>query len=134
MGEPAPFALGVTIFGSERKARELVPQLDAGVAMINDVIVPAAHPEVALAARGASGFGATRGAEGLLEMTRPKVVTVSRARRPLHLAAPRERTAPSCSPLTRRRRMAAAGARGCARSRPCSVTFVASVIEGVDVR
>jgi hypothetical protein len=53
--------------------------------MINDVIVPAAHAEVAIAARGASGFGATRGAEGLLEMTRPKVVTATRARRPLHL-------------------------------------------------
>jgi acyl-CoA reductase-like NAD-dependent aldehyde dehydrogenase len=81
----APFALGVTIFGAERKARALVPRLVAGVAMINDVIVPAAHPEVSLAPRRASGFGVTRGAEGLLEMTRPKVTTLSRARWPLHL-------------------------------------------------
>lgn len=88
----APFALGVTIFGSERKARELVPRLAAGVAMINDVIVPAAHPEVSLAARRASGFGVTRGADGLLEMTRPKVTTLSRARWPLHLKPQGERS------------------------------------------
>ncbi|RPI58154.1 MAG: aldehyde dehydrogenase family protein, partial [Lysobacterales bacterium] len=89
----SPFALGVTIFGSERKARELVPRLAAGVAMINDVIVPAAHPEVSLAARRASGFGVTRGADGLLEMTRPKVTTLSRARWPLHLKPQGERSA-----------------------------------------
>ena len=29
--------------------------------MINDAIVPAAHAEVPIAARGGSGFGATRG-------------------------------------------------------------------------
>jgi acyl-CoA reductase-like NAD-dependent aldehyde dehydrogenase len=87
------FALGVSIFGSEREARELVPRLAAGVAMINDVIVPAAHPEVSLAPRRASGFGATRGADGLLEMTRPKVTALSRARWPLHLRPQREGTA-----------------------------------------
>jgi acyl-CoA reductase-like NAD-dependent aldehyde dehydrogenase len=81
----APFALGVTIFGPERRARELVPRLAAGVAMINDAIVPAGHAAVPIAARGGSGFGATRGREGLLEMTRPKAVTATRARRPLHL-------------------------------------------------
>jgi aldehyde dehydrogenase (NAD+) len=87
----SPFALGVTIFGSERRARELVPQLNAGIAMINDTIVPAGHARVPIAARGGSGFGATRGPEGLLAMTRLKAVTATRARRPFHLLG----TAPS---------------------------------------
>ena len=89
-----PFALGVTIFGPERRARELVPQLAAGVAIINDAIAPAGHGALPIAARGGSGFGATRGREGLLEMTRPKAVTATRARRPLHLMSGAERSAP----------------------------------------
>ena len=41
LANQSSFALGATIFGSERKARELAARLVAGVAMINDVIVPA---------------------------------------------------------------------------------------------
>ena len=36
---------------------------------------PVAHPEVALAGRGASGFGAARGLAGLMEMVQPKVIS-----------------------------------------------------------
>jgi acyl-CoA reductase-like NAD-dependent aldehyde dehydrogenase len=80
-----PFRLGATIFGDERAARRIARSLDVGVVMINDAVVPAAHPAVPLAARGASGFGTTRGTEGLLAFTRPKAIVGNRARRPLHL-------------------------------------------------
>ena len=59
----------------------------AGVVTINDVIVPTADPRVPFGGRGHSGFGVTRGAEGLLEMTAPKaLLSVRRGRR--HLDAP----------------------------------------------
>lgn len=80
-----PFRLGAIVFGGERAALEIAKRLDAGVVIINDAVVPAAHPAVPIAARGTSGYGATRGAEGLLELTRPKAVVTCRARRPFHL-------------------------------------------------
>jgi hypothetical protein len=49
---------------------------------INDLIVPSADPRLPFGGRGASGFGTTRGLEGLMEMTVPKAVTTSRGRRP----------------------------------------------------
>jgi acyl-CoA reductase-like NAD-dependent aldehyde dehydrogenase len=79
------FALGATIFGAVREARNLATQLDAGVVMINDAIVPAAHPALPIAPRRGSGFGVTRGPEGLLAFTRPRAVVTSSARRPPHL-------------------------------------------------
>jgi aldehyde dehydrogenase (NAD+) len=43
---------------------------------INDVIVPTAHPATPFGGVGKSGWGVTQGAEGLLEMTVPQVVSV----------------------------------------------------------
>ena len=42
--------------------------------VINDMIVPTADPRVPFGGSGASGFGVTRGAEGLLELTRVRAV------------------------------------------------------------
>jgi len=50
------------------------------VVTINDLIVPTADARTPFGGRGRSGFGVTQGAEGLLELTTSKVVTVSRAR------------------------------------------------------
>ena len=80
-----PYALGATVFGSKAEALDVAAQLNAGVVMINDAVVPAAHPELPIAARGASGFGATRGPEGLLAFTRPKSIVINASRRPMHL-------------------------------------------------
>jgi len=74
-----PYALGATIFSRhEREARRLADQITAGVVVINDMIVPTADPRLPFAGRRRSGFGSTRGAEGLLEMTAPKAVAVRR--------------------------------------------------------
>lgn len=67
-----PFALGASIFGSPRAAHELADSLRAGVVVINDLIAPTADPRVAFGGGGRSGHGVTRGAEGLLELTRPR--------------------------------------------------------------
>jgi len=76
-----PYALGASVFSrDEAAARAVADVLNAGVVSINDLIVPSADARVPFGGRKRSGFGVTRGAEGLLELTVPKVVTVSRAK------------------------------------------------------
>lgn len=60
-----------------RVARRLAPSLGAAVVTVNDTIVPTGHPGVGIAGRGPSGWGVTRGEEGLLGMTRPVYVCTS---------------------------------------------------------
>ena len=72
----SPYALGATIFSRDANAaRELAARLRAGIVLINDLIVPTVDPRLPFGGRGRSGFGSTRGAEGLLEMTAVKVVS-----------------------------------------------------------
>lgn len=80
----SPYRLGASVFGAPRTARALAARLDVGTVTINDLIVPTADPRAPFGGRGASGFGVTRGAEGLLDMTRPRVVWHKSARRRLH--------------------------------------------------
>lgn len=82
-----PYALGATVFGSEGSARSLAGRINAGVVVINDMIVPTADPRVPFGGRGQSGFGLTRGAEGLLEMTTVKVILERSGRDRPHLHA-----------------------------------------------
>ena len=73
-----PYALGAVVFGREKTARELAAKVRAGVVLINDVIVPTADPRLPFGGLGRSGYGVTRGAEGLLEMTAIKALSVRR--------------------------------------------------------
>jgi len=76
-----PFALGASVFSrDEAAASELAAQIHTGVVTVNDLILPTADARLPFGGRGRSGFGVTRGAEGLLELTTPKVVTISRSR------------------------------------------------------
>jgi acyl-CoA reductase-like NAD-dependent aldehyde dehydrogenase len=84
----SPYALGASVFGPEAAALALAARVRAGVVVVNDVIVPTADPRLPFGGRGESGFGVTRGAEGLLELTVPKVIAARRARRLFHLEAP----------------------------------------------
>jgi acyl-CoA reductase-like NAD-dependent aldehyde dehydrogenase len=79
------YALSVSIFGSEKAARALATQVKAGCVIINDVIAPSVDPRVCFGGRGRSGFGVTRGREGLLEMTTPKSVILRRGDDRMHL-------------------------------------------------
>lgn len=72
-----PFGLATALFaGGTRKATEIAGFLKAGAVVVNDVIVPTAHPGTPFGGRAASGWGVTQGREGLLQMTVPQVVTV----------------------------------------------------------
>jgi acyl-CoA reductase-like NAD-dependent aldehyde dehydrogenase len=87
------YALGASVFGPVAEAMRLAGRVNAGSVVINDVIVPTADPRLPFGGRGASGFGVTRGAEGLLEMTTVKVITLRRGRFRPHLAEPGPRDA-----------------------------------------
>ena len=80
-----PYALGASVFGPLEDARRVAEQISAGIVVINDIIVPAADPRLSFGGRGNSGFGKTRGAEGLLEMTVSKSIAIQRGRKLRHL-------------------------------------------------
>jgi aldehyde dehydrogenase (NAD+) len=71
-----PYALTASIFGQEKEARGFASKLRVGNVLINDIIVPTADPRVPFGGRGSSGFGVTRGAEGLLGMTTPRTIQI----------------------------------------------------------
>ena len=89
----SPYALGAAIFGPVPQAVALAERVVAGCVVINDVIVPTADPRLPFGGRKRSGFGLTRGAEGLLEMTVVKTVSLRRGRFRPHLDPPRPRDA-----------------------------------------
>ncbi len=80
-----PFALGASVFGPAAEARRLAAMVPAGSVCVNDLIVPTADPRLPFGGRGRSGFGVTRGAEGLLAMTRVRTVSIRRGRLRPHL-------------------------------------------------
>lgn len=81
-----PFGLTASIFGDEASARCLAAALRVGTVLINDMIVPTADPRVPFTGRRGSGFGSTRGREGLLAMTAPRVISARRSRTRRQLA------------------------------------------------
>jgi acyl-CoA reductase-like NAD-dependent aldehyde dehydrogenase len=79
------YALGASVFTRKpARAAILAGRLRTGVVTINDVIVPTCHPATPLGGRGDSGWGVTQGAEGLLEMTVPQVVSLRTDKLRLH--------------------------------------------------
>jgi len=85
----AEFALGASIFSRDiAKAQALAAQIKTGFVLINDLIVPTADPRMPFGGVKASGFGTTRGEEGLIEMTFPHVVAVRRGRMHPHFDEP----------------------------------------------
>jgi acyl-CoA reductase-like NAD-dependent aldehyde dehydrogenase len=80
-----PYALGASVFGPETTARALAAKVPAGSVCVNDLIVPTADPRLPFGGSGRSGFGVTRGAEGLLAMTRVRTVSIRHGRLRPHL-------------------------------------------------
>jgi aldehyde dehydrogenase (NAD+) len=77
MDAHCPFGLGSSVFTrNPEAARQLAARLRTGAVTVNDVIAPLSHPATPFGGRGESGWGTTRGAEGLLEMTVAQVVSV----------------------------------------------------------
>jgi acyl-CoA reductase-like NAD-dependent aldehyde dehydrogenase len=79
-----PYRLGAAIFGPAAAAGAFSQQVSAGMVVINDLIAPTADPRLPFEGAGQSGFGPTRGAEGLLAMTRPQAVTLRHGRLRFH--------------------------------------------------
>ena len=85
----ADFALGCSIFSRDvSKARTLAARIKTGFVLINDLIAPTADPRMPFGGVKASGFGTTRGDEGLLEMTFPHVVAERHGRAHPHFDEP----------------------------------------------
>ena len=69
-----PYALTAAVFGPAKESAAFAEKVHAGTVLINDLIVSTADPRLPFGGRGASGFGVTRGREGLLEMTAVKTI------------------------------------------------------------
>jgi acyl-CoA reductase-like NAD-dependent aldehyde dehydrogenase len=74
INDACPFALTASIFGPEKESRSLAARLRVGNVILNDIIIPTADPRIVFGGRGQSGFGVTRGEEGLLAMTTPRTI------------------------------------------------------------
>ncbi len=81
-----PYRLAASVFGPHDSAASLAAELRVGSVAVNDLIAPTADPRLPFGGRGQSGFGVTRGAEGLLAMTVPTVISHRRGRFAPHLA------------------------------------------------
>ncbi len=79
------YRLAASVFGNRHEALKLANQLQVGSVAINDLLVPTADPRLPFGGRGDSGFGVTRGDEGLLAMTVPTVISQRRGRFVPHL-------------------------------------------------
>jgi acyl-CoA reductase-like NAD-dependent aldehyde dehydrogenase len=76
-----PYALGASVFTSNPdRVKQWAGRLRTGSVAINDLIISTAHPATPFGGTGESGWGSTQGAEGLLEMTVPQVVSVRSGR------------------------------------------------------
>ncbi|HLJ95503.1 MAG TPA: aldehyde dehydrogenase family protein, partial [Gemmataceae bacterium] len=85
MDAQCPYALGASVFtANPAGGLHLAGHLRAGMVTINDVVLPTAHPATPFGGRGESGWGVTQGAEGLLEMTVPQLVSVRGGQLRLH--------------------------------------------------
>ena len=80
-----PYRLAAGVFGPQADAQRVAERLQVGTVTINDLLAPTADPRVPFGGRGNSGFGVTRGAEGLLAMTTPKVIGSRRGKIAPHL-------------------------------------------------
>ena len=79
------YRLAASVFGDHRWTNKIARQLDVGTVTMNDLIFPTADPRLPFGGRGESGFGVTRGDEGLFDMTVPRVISHHRGRLFAHL-------------------------------------------------
>jgi len=89
--ERCKYGLCVSVFGEHSQATQIASRIRAGSVILNDLIVPTADPRLPFGGRGESGFGVTRGEEGLLEMTIPRVISSRRGKWLPHSDLPQPR-------------------------------------------
>jgi acyl-CoA reductase-like NAD-dependent aldehyde dehydrogenase len=99
-----PRALTASVFCGKSEmgvAHSLATTLKAGVVLLNDLIAPTADARLPFGGRGASGYGVTRGAEGLLEMTAVKTVIVRHGGTMRHLEVTKDTDTPLIAAVIR---------------------------------
>ncbi len=85
------YGLGASIFSADEEAAfVLARHMPTGFVTINDLIAPTADPRFPFGGVRESGFGTTRGAEGLRELTYPHVIALRRGRWLPHLEDAKE--------------------------------------------
>lgn len=94
-------ALGAAVFGEPVAAAAFARRLRAGCVVVGDAVAPTADPRLPFGGAGESGFGTTRGAEGLLALTRPQAIVTRRRPEWRHLAKLDENAAPMVAALLR---------------------------------
>lgn len=85
------YRLAAAVFGPVDEAARVAMRLEVGAVTINDLVAPTADPRLPFGGRGGSGFGVTRGVEGLLAMSAPRVISTRSGRTAPHLA-PRQQS------------------------------------------
>jgi acyl-CoA reductase-like NAD-dependent aldehyde dehydrogenase len=99
LANASPYALGAAVFGT--RAEAVAARLRAGCVVVGDAIAPTADPRLPFGGAGESGFGTTRGAEGLLALTRPQAVVTRSRPEWRHLTPLSDRAAPVVARLLR---------------------------------
>ncbi len=82
------YALTASIFGDSIRAKKIASLLQAGVVTINDAIAPTIEPSIGFGGRKESGYGISRGEEGLRQLTQEKSIAVRLGRFLPHLQKP----------------------------------------------
>jgi len=95
------YALGAAVFGEPVAAAAFARRLRAGCVVVGDAVAPTADPRLPFGGAGESGFGITRGAEGLLALTRPQAMVTRGQPEWRHLAKLDENVAPMVAALLR---------------------------------
>jgi acyl-CoA reductase-like NAD-dependent aldehyde dehydrogenase len=86
VAQATDYGLGASVFSRDiGRARRFAGRVQAGTVTINDVVVPTADARAGFGGWGRSGWGVTRGREGLLSMTRGRTVHVCPAKEHAHL-------------------------------------------------
>lgn len=95
--------LSVSVYSRDvGSARRAAAELGASYVTINDTVLPTVHPATGIGGRGLSGWGVSRGAEGLLTLTRTVTVSATSARVRLPLGTPTAASAAALAKLIRR--------------------------------
>ncbi|MFK7884342.1 MAG: aldehyde dehydrogenase family protein [Phycisphaerales bacterium] len=81
----------------------LVTSCGSGIVTVNDCVIPTGHPGVGIGGIGESGWGVSRGAEGLLSMTRSVYVSKTGSRVRVPTQPPGERAQRGIERFVRRR-------------------------------
>lgn len=96
--------LAVSVFSTRPRAHfEDAASLNATVVTFNDCVVPTGHPGLSIGGIGPSGWGLSRGSEGLLAMTRPVFVSSTPKRVRIPTDPPTEGVRKTVDAFVRRR-------------------------------